>query len=103
MSRREPKDGTYFYAESGIRRPSGLPRLLRAEVREGIPHDTVWRVDTDGWVETATLFQYRLNLEENDVQPITDRLAQEIQEKERLWWESRDPQRGTSVARDEDR
>ena len=89
MSRREPQDGTYFYAESGIRRQSGLPRLLRAEVRDGIPHDTVWRVDTDAWVETATLFQYRLHLEETDVQPITDRLAGEIQDKERLWWSSR--------------
>ena len=89
MSRREPTDGTYYYAESGIRRQSGLPRLLRAEVRDGVPHDAVWRVDTDAWVETATLFQYRLHLEENDVSPITERLAREIQEKERLWWASR--------------
>lgn len=89
MGRRLRGDGTFYYAESGIRRRSGLPRLLRAEVRDGIPDDRVWRVDTDEWVATFTLFQYRLNLEENDVQPITDRLAQEIQEKERLWWASR--------------
>jgi hypothetical protein len=60
-SRRESEDGTYFYAESGLRRPSGLPRLLRAEVRQGIPHDALWRVDTDEWGDTATLFEYRLH------------------------------------------
>ena len=86
MSRTETEDGTYYYAEMAYR-AGGLPGLLRTRMVDGVPHDEIWRVDTGEWVRTLKLSDYRLNLEEDEIEPITERLAEEIQEKKRAVWE----------------
>ena len=70
MSRTETQDGTYYYAEM-VFRAGGLPRLLRTRLVDGVPHDEVWQVDTGEWVRTDELSDYRLNLEEEEIEPIT--------------------------------
>ena len=86
MSRTETQDGTYYYAEM-VFRAGGLPRLLRTRLVDGVPHDEVWQVDTGEWVRTTKLSDYRLNLEEEEIEPITPQLAEEIQQKKRAVWE----------------
>ena len=47
----------------------------------------MWQVDTGEWVRTTKLSDYRLNLEEEEIEPITPELAEEIQQKKRAVWE----------------
>ncbi len=86
MSRTETEDGTYYYAEL-VYSAGGLPRLLRTRVVDGVPHDEQWQVDTGEWVRTAKLSDYRLNMEEEEIEPITPGLAEEIQQNKRAVWE----------------
>jgi len=78
MTDAKPADGTYYFAEFGLRSKGAPPILYRSRIVGEVHYDEFWDVRDHVWSDTNVLTDYKYGHGDNNLVALTDEQAEPI-------------------------
>jgi len=78
MTDAKPADGTYYFAEFGLRSKGAPPMLYRSRIVGEVHYDEFWDVRDHVWSDTNVLTDYKYGHGDNNLVALTDEQAEPI-------------------------
>jgi len=88
MTDAKPADGTYYFAEFGLRSKGAPPILYRSRIVGEVHYDELWDVRDHVWSDTNVLTDYKYGHGDNNLVALTDEQAERIRVDGVEWFDA---------------
>ncbi len=88
MTDAKPADGTYYFAEFGLRSQGAPPILYRSRIVGEVHYDEFWDVRDHVWSDTNVLTDYKYGHGDNNLVALTDEQAEPIRVDGVEWFDA---------------